>query len=138
MFPFALRLGIVFLLAFSTGCGSSKSDGLTPAKGTVTLDGTAVAKGTIRFTPGDGVTPSVDAAIEDGKFSTRLPKGKLTVMINSGKKIGEQRMYEEDPQSPVTDIMKEIIPEKYNVKSTLSVEVADKPLEDLKYDLKLK
>ena len=47
-------------------------------------------------------------------------------------------MYEEDPKSPVTDIMKEIIPEKYNVKSTLSLEVADKPLEDLKYDLKLK
>ncbi len=123
-------------LLFS-GCSNSPSDGLIPAKGTVSLDATAISKGIIRFVPIDGVTPSVDAAIVDGKFETRLPKGKLTVIVNSGKKIGEQRIYETDPNSPLTEIMKELVPEKYNVKSTLSVEVSDKAVEAA-FDLKTK
>lgn len=134
----ALAAGLFALVLTMSGCGSATSDGLIPAKGTVTLDGSALAKGTIRFMPADGVTPSVDASIEEGKFSTRLPKGKLTVIINSGKKIGEQRIYEEDPKSPMTDIMKEIIPEKYNVKSSLALEVGDKQLDNVAYDLKSK
>lgn len=134
----ALGIGFICVAAILSGCGSATSDGLVSAKGTVTLDGTALAKGTIRFMPADSVTPSVDASIDEGKFATRLPKGKLTVIINSGKKIGEQRIYEEDPKSPMTDIMKEIIPDKYNVKSTLALEVGDKALENVSYDLKSK
>lgn len=133
-----LGMGFIGLTFAICGCSSSTADGLIPASGTVSLDGVAVAKGTIRFMPADGVTPSVDSAIDDGKFSVRLPKGKLTVIINSGKKVGEQRMYEEDPKSPVTDVMKEIIPEKYNVKSKLFLEVFDKPLENIPYSLESK
>ena len=136
--PRVLGIGFAGLLLTLGGCNYATSDGLTPAKGTVKLDGIAVEKGIIRFMPADGVTPSVDSAIEGGKFSTRLPKGKMTVFINSGQKIGEQRIYEDDPKSPMTDIMKEIIPEKYNVKTSLSLEVSDKPLENIAYDLTLK
>lgn len=132
------KIGFVsFAFLLFSGCGSSPSDGLIPAKGTVSLDGTAISKGIIRFVPTDGVTPSVDAAIEAGKYETRLPKGKLTVLVNSGKKIGEQRIYETDPNSPMTEIMKEMVPEKYNVKTTLSIEVSDKPVESA-FDLKTK
>lgn len=82
--------------------------------------------------PSDGQTASADGNIEDGKFSAQVPPGEKTVQIFASKVVGKKKVYE-TPDSPTVDITQELIPDKYNLKSTLKLTVApgaqEKPFE---------
>jgi hypothetical protein len=110
------------MLFASAGCGSS-----TPNErvyGKVTLDGTPVAKGTISLAPLES-GPSAAGEIVDGQYSIGPAKGPLPgqykVSISAMTPTGKQ---EKDPDTGETwEVMRESIPERYNSRTELIMEV---------------
>ena len=88
--------------------------------GAVTLDGVPVADGTIEFYSAASGRPVGGGAIVKGAFSVRAVPGGLAARICSRKVVGKQKRYD-TPDQPVTDIIAETIPDRYNTKSTLRV-----------------
>jgi hypothetical protein len=121
-----MKLQIVWLLAAcfvslaAGGCSSDSSKGTV--SGTVTLDGQPLPSGLIRFVPVDGRTPSADATITDGEFSAEVPIGEKQVSISAPKVVGKRPAYQA-PDSPMIDIVEELLPARYNVKSELTLSV---------------
>src|SRR5262249_52427690 len=90
--------------------------------GEVKLDGQPLKKGIIRFVPADGKTPTADTAITDGKFTATVPVGEKVVEITAPRVVGKQKMYD-TPDSPVVETVAELLPARYNVRSTLRMTV---------------
>lgn len=118
-----LTLSYCTALMFAVGCSPTPEDqpevGLV--KGMVSLDGEAVPGATVDFAPESG-RPSSGITDSEGRFelaynpTTKGAKiGKHTVRISTHR-------YIENADGTTTE-QKEIVPEKYNVNSTLSVEV---------------
>lgn len=116
------------LLFLVTGCGTNDPLGRRAVNGTVTLDGTSLASGTISFQPTEQGTTSSGAAISDGKYSISrdkgLPKGKYRVVINAikpgtGMTLPAGKMPGEEVGTPPV----EWIPPEWNSKSQQIVEV---------------
>lgn len=112
-----------FLSAFAlvvAGCGG---DGLTrgTVSGKVTLDGQPVANGTIVFTPTGGTKgPMAMAEIANGQYAiTNNPPvaGKHSVKIQGFRDTAKK-----DDRGQV--IGEQFIPDKYNDKTTLTVDIA--------------
>lgn len=113
-------------LAMIAGCGGP-SDGFErfPAEGTVTLDGRPLESGTINFIPErEGASSSVPIA--DGAFRLRggdgLSPGPYRVEIFSVRATGRQVPSLDDPGALVDEITN-IIPEQYNIRSSLKAEI---------------
>jgi hypothetical protein len=90
--------------------------------GEVTLDGQPLKAGLIKFVPADGLTPTADATIADGKFTAKVPVGQKRVEISASKVVGKQKMYD-TPDSPVVEQTAELLPSRYNVRSELTITV---------------
>jgi hypothetical protein len=118
--PAVLALSMVFALT-AAGCSSDSSHGTV--SGTVTLDGGPLEKGLIRFVPADGQTATADATIENGAFTAKVPVGEKRITISAPKVVGARKMYE-TPDSPTVDVVQELLPERYNVRSELTISVA--------------
>jgi hypothetical protein len=106
-------------LSFLGGCDDSN---LSEINGTVTVEGTPVGAGSITFFPADGQGPTAGGAIKDGKYSVKVPPGKLKVSISAPKVVGKKKLYN-TPDSPEGDITAETLPARYNAKSELEFEV---------------
>jgi hypothetical protein len=101
--------------------------------GTVTLDGSPLKEGIVRFIPKDGETATADATIVDGAFSARVPLGEKQVSVNSPRVVGKRKAYD-TPDSPTVDVVEEAIPARYNVTTELTIDV--KPgKQSAKFDL---
>jgi hypothetical protein len=126
----------------ASGCFGSADDlPREGVSGTVTLDGQPLANGTIQFSPtteGGGPTaPSGGGAkIEDGQFSipraSGLVAGNYKTSISSAGK--RDRTKPAVPGKPA-GLAKELVPAKYNAKTTLTAEIKKGGSYDLKYDL---
>jgi len=116
-----LSVAAIVTFAAVTGCSGDKKHAVVA--GTVSLDGAPVKSGLIRFVPADGRTASADASIEDGKYSAKVPPGEKIVQISASKVVGKKKVYE-TPDSPTVDVVQELIPDKYNLQSTLKFTVA--------------
>jgi hypothetical protein len=110
----------LFGLFAPAGCGEGTSGGTV--NGTVTLDGQPLKDGLVSFAPADGKGQTADAKITDGKFTLKLPVGTMKVMISAPKVVGKKKMYD-TPDAPSVDEIKELLPEKYNAQSKLTVTV---------------
>jgi hypothetical protein len=99
------------------GCAKKSNRGTIA--GTVTLDGVPVKSGVIRFVPADGLTATADSIITDGKFSASVPPGEKKISISAPKVTGQRRVYE-TPDSPMIDVVQELLPAKYNAKTELA------------------
>ena len=113
-----VSLGVA--IAMLAGCSASKTHGIVA--GTVTLEGSALAEGTVRFVPIDEASQTASARIADGKFTAKVPVGRMRVEFSAPKVTGRQRMYDA-PDSPEVDIVGELLPAKYNIRSELTYEV---------------
>jgi len=122
--------GLSFLLFSSlvlvAGCGEPNPLGRRAIHGKVTFEGKDVDYGAITFQPDapqHGV--SSGAMIENGKYQVKLsqglPPGSYQVSISSPDRSQVEKV-EEMPGDART-FAKERIPTKYNLKSTLKLEV---------------
>ena len=113
--------GLVGLAALA-GCGGEAPPPKAPVKGAVTLDGKKLEAGTIQFLSADRQLPTTAAAIQDGAYAADVHVGKMRVQISAPKVVGKRKVYD-TPDSPVKDVTKEMIPDRYNVKSDLTADV---------------
>jgi hypothetical protein len=90
--------------------------------GEVTLNGRPLDQGIIRFVPVDGKSPTADAGITKGKFTATVPVGEMKVEITAPKVVGKDRMYD-TADSPQVDVVTELIPPRYNVRTELKMTV---------------
>jgi hypothetical protein len=120
-FNYFCTFAFALVVVLAAGCGAKSNKGTVT--GTVTLDGQPIKAGLIHFAAVDGLTPTADAAITDGKFKARVPPGDKKVSISAPKVTGQRRMYE-TPNSPMIDITEESVPKQYNAQTTLKYTVA--------------
>ncbi|MFM8539188.1 MAG: hypothetical protein ACKOES_14150 [Planctomycetaceae bacterium] len=92
-----------------------------PVAGTVRLDGMPVERGLIRLVPPGAAAP-VGAEITSGAYALLAPPGEARVEITAAKVVGRRQAYDA-PDSPLVDITAEAVPEKYNISSTLTLDV---------------
>ena len=131
------------VLACGGGCGGEPSDGLPRRAvfGSVNFAGNPVASGSIAFDPdGDGNAQAVSggAMIRDGSYSidraSGLTPGTYRVSIRSA---GESTpLSSEAPGAPPRKAPRDLIPDKFNSKSTLKVELKEGGTSRFDFDLK--
>ena len=107
---------IPFLLL---GCGSSD---VASVVGTVEVNGQPLANGTISFGPAEGDGDAASATITNGAYEVRIAPGPKVIQITGPRVTGQRKAYE-GPGAPMIDIIEESIPEQYNVRTTLKMDV---------------
>jgi hypothetical protein len=137
------RIGIVLSLAV-VGCGGGAGDNLPrqAVSGSVTLNDKPLEQGSITFSPaepGQQGAASAGAVIKSGSYSiarTGGPTpGKYRVSIVSEAAGAAEELPGMPPK--VTDLKKRaLVPEKYNVKSSLTAEVTADGPNTFDFDLK--
>jgi hypothetical protein len=129
-----------------SGCWGSGDDApREPVSGIVTLDGNPVADGAIRFSPtGENPSGFVVAGgdtIKNGRFSISrevgLVPGTYRVTINAPNARAERSKVGNAP-GRYAQVAKEIIPPKYNARSTLTTDVPKGGVSNLRFDLTTK
>lgn len=127
-------VAVLCILAMASCLGCRRND-LIAISGTVSYDQKPVAKGTIMFQPADGQGPTAAAVIKDGKYSAKVATGNKQVQIEGFNVLGQRHYVPNDPTSPMVDIQEQYLPERYNVKSTLTREITpDAPVHDFTLD----
>lgn len=101
------------------GCGDGSS--LPKVSGSVSVDGQPVDKGSISFIPVVGQGPTTGAEILAGKYTSLAPLGESKVEIRVPRVVGKKKLYD-TADSPVQDVMEELLPAKYNEKTDLRFE----------------
>jgi hypothetical protein len=108
---------------FIFGCGGNTGPAMGTVHGRVTLDGSPLGNAMVVFTPEHG-RPANSMTNENGEYSLVYSQsakgaavGQYTVQITTGREEG----YAEGVK--VSDAVKEVVPDKYNSKSELKVEV---------------
>src|SRR5688572_29485795 len=129
--PWSLCVAVVISFA---ACGESSN--LAEVTGSVSIDGRAVEKGSITFIPADGQGPTTGAEIVAGKYTSDAPLGVSKVEIRVPRVIGKKKLYE-TADSPLQEIMEEVLPEKYNEKTELRLD-AKPGRNEQNWDLRIK
>ncbi|MFI4875050.1 MAG: hypothetical protein ACIALR_06925 [Blastopirellula sp. JB062] len=130
------------IVVLMSGCGES-GDGLprVGVTGKVYLNGELLPDGLISFLPtSDTPGPSVGGKIENGIFEIPQTEGpcvgKHRIQIRSIRQTGRQISGGQDSDtSQMVDEVKQIIPERYNRKTELNVELAPNLKEELIFEL---
>ena len=141
-FSFALFLAASGLMA---GCSGSRDElPREPVSGTVMMDGQPLAEGAIQFTPAagsGGPAISYTAPIENGEFSIPradgLVPGSYKVSISAVPVKRDTRIEATIGKKKATPF-KELIPAKYNSKTTLTEEIKRGGASGLKYEIRSK
>jgi len=102
--------------------GGCSNDNTAEVTGTVLVDGKPAPRGSVSFIPADGKSPTAGAEIKDGKYSAKVPLGNSKVQIRVPKVVGQKKLYP-TPDSPVQDLLEEVLPKKYNDETELTLDV---------------
>lgn len=117
-------LVLAVLLASCVGCGGAA--GRVSVSGTVKLDGKPLERGMISFIPLGG-GPSAGGTIDRGSFvisGDRGPfPGRYRIEIMAFETTGST-MEDEDRAGETQEVLRQVIPSRYNVDSTLEAELA--------------
>jgi hypothetical protein len=129
--PFSAALVLLTTLAVG-GCGSGSDTSAPdnvyarfPVSGTVTLNGTPLAEGTIQFEPAAETTgPTVTGEIRQGKFTIERPQGpvagKHKVQISG---IPPVKVKENEEPGGTPRSVSDPVPAKYNTETTLETDI---------------
>ncbi len=126
-------------LLFLSGCSGGEGESLPrqSISGTVTLDGTPLAGGTIQFLPVAEEGAQAFGEIENGQFTIAQDAGptpgKYKVVISSVK--GPGGIAPDEEPGPMSERPKEAIPPEYNQNTTLEATIAAGPSEPLTFPL---
>jgi hypothetical protein len=135
---------LIACMLAAAGCSADVGDGLPReyVAGVVTLDGQPLAEGLIHFRPETKGPTEGGSMIKDGSFTIEqqagLVPGTYNVYINASEKRADPGKSSEgvEPAGRVGRAPKELVPAKYNSKTTLSVEIKKGGSNDaLKFDL---
>jgi hypothetical protein len=127
------RTFLVLVLTLLSACNRGPAVG--KVAGEVTLDGAPLKDGNILFTPIDGQGQTAGDKITDGKFTVDVPVAKMQVQITASEVIGQEPAYLGDPKSPMIPKLRELVPQRYNAQSELTLDVKPGP-QTVKFDLK--
>ena len=120
------RFLVLVLLLIGTGCSQGSGVELVPVEGVVTLDGKPVEGAEVLFRPESG-RPSAGRTDAEGKYALNYTReemgavpGQHQVLISTFR----------EPDDSSSDTLKQVgsqetIPQKYNRKTTLSVDVIE-------------
>lgn len=118
--------------------GCSRGDGKLSLAGAVTLDGVPVAQGTLVMTSGGSAATAV---IDHGAFEIAadkgLPPGKYQVRVVAYELTGREIPDSEFPDRTVPE-RRQIIPEVYNERSELLIDLTADNASNLEFALKTK
>ena len=114
------------------GCGGGQPK--AQVRGKVTLDGKPVAEGVIQFFPTGATGQSAAATIKDGVYEAETSVGEMKVTLSANEVVGKQKMYD-TPDSPVIDVVRQLIPARYNTKSELKVTLKEGTNENVNFEL---
>jgi len=134
----ALRLAAILAptALLVVGCGDAEPPRL-PVTGKVSLDGKPLPTGQVTFVPLEGRTAAV-AEVRDGVFqadrSTGPAPGRYQVEIYAVEPTGKKIPNPDAPGSTI-DEERDLVPDRYNVRSELVAEV--KPDADNSYEFSL-
>jgi hypothetical protein len=108
---YLLMLCVSFALAAVCGCGAKKP----VVAGLVTLDGQPLDNGTIQFFPiaGDGQTSAATIG-PDGRYRMEASPTKMKVVIHATKVVGHRKAYEGQADSPMIDVVEDLLPIRYS------------------------
>jgi hypothetical protein len=112
-----LTLFTSVLCCLFMGCSSNNES--AEVTGTILVDGQLAQKGSMSFVPEDGKSQTAGCEIKDGKYLATVPAGKMKVEIRIPTEDGKKEIY----PGQFAPKFKEILPEKYNTKTTLTMEV---------------
>jgi hypothetical protein len=120
-------------ILLAAGCDQPASEG--QVQGSVTLDGKPVDNGIIRFTPLEGQVGTAGGVIENGRFTSTVPVARHRVEISATKLSGEASAEGRHSISAGDYTATELIPDKYNTNSELTLDVKS-GLNEPRFDLK--
>ena len=105
-----------------TVAGCSKGRPMGDVHGRVTVNGQPVKEGAVRFIPVNGDTPATGGLIRDGSFKVQVPVAKQRVELSANEVDREKT-----PPNATGDqiVMKILIPERYNNRSELTLDVVE-------------
>ncbi len=115
--------------------GCAPKDGLVPVKGTITLDGAPIEKGTINFAPKGGPGTAAGGAIVNGKYEARVSPGKMAVTIYAQKAEKIENPTQEQIERGITEITVDVVPAKYNRASTLEADIVEGQKDPVDFEL---
>ncbi|MDY3561384.1 hypothetical protein R5W23_002661 [Gemmata sp. JC673] len=135
-FRYTIRAAGLFLfLAALAGCGG----GGASVEGTVTFNGEPVEEGGINFVPADGKGTKMGAEIKNGKYAVPSDRGaqpgNYKVEVYWNKKTGRTLTDTADTGAKTSET-KQVIPEQFNTKTTLTADLKGGSNAAVNFDLK--
>lgn len=112
-----LALGVAAVLS-AAGCAPGGSSTVL-VQGSVTLDNAPLKTGSITFRPTDGTVSPVGGDIKDGKYSVNAPVANCKVEITASEAVPAPAGH----KGPGGGTVRSLIPDRYNNKTELSVDV---------------
>ncbi|QDS98226.1 hypothetical protein [Adhaeretor mobilis] len=121
------------------GCGGDGAEGRFAISGKVTFDGQPVTNGNIGFvSTKPGTVEPAGTDVVDGQYSVPQyegpTEGTYKVVIYADRPSG-RKIEADEGSTEMMDQMEQYIPEVYNARSTLTVEISG-DRDDLDFDLK--
>ena len=111
---------LLVMVLVAAGCSENSA---ARVSGEVTLDDQPLENGAISFVPADGKGPSSEGVIVGGRYTVEVTPGSKRVEIRGFKSLGKRPYDAADPNSPLVEIHEPIVPEKYNVASSLQMNI---------------
>jgi len=108
-----LVIGIA-CLTWVTGCGGGGKSGEVEVRGTVTVDGEPVERGSVTFLAADHGGAAGGGVINNGEYVASVTPGEKIVMVMGSKKVGEKLRLEGVPDSGMEEEFKTVTHANYN------------------------
>ena len=123
-------VSVILLAILVAGC--SKGRPMGDVQGRVTVNGQPLKEGAVRFVPVKGDTQATGGIVRDGSFKVTVPVTKQRVEFSANVVDSEKT-----PPHANGDhiVMKMLVPERYNIHSELTLDVAS-GLNEPVYELK--
>jgi len=135
-----IKFGTILFLGLLPACNGGVGSDQRTVTGQVTLDGQPLKQGEVVFRAVDGSSSSA-GQITAGRFAFPAKLGEQRVQISSTVVVegqhGQVGGIEGDPVSTSNPapVYRELIPEKYNSQSNITVEVTDKGKNDFVFEI---
>ncbi|MGL4512590.1 MAG: hypothetical protein ACRCT8_05820 [Lacipirellulaceae bacterium] len=118
--PISRGLIAACVVLVSAGCADDRSPRL---RGAVAVNGAAVDQGEIRVVPLDGSGAPVSALIASGRYEMEVRPGSMRVEIQAYRPSAKRPIDPAMPGAASAETLEPYLPEKFNRKSDLTIEV---------------